>query len=140
MTTIHQLPYAERHIIERARSILEAHECDEALRFAEQNEIKPNVQNIVYYGAYLDGARAMFNRLRDDTRGKINLSGVKGKEGTIYDAAILELIASDKHHMHMYLEHRYEIQFRNHQRDKKGRLTSVEAHFVKVVQRMIDAE
>lgn len=138
--TIEQLPYSERHIIEQARKILEKYECEEALRYAETNEIKPSLHNIVYYGAYLDGARVMLNRLRDDAHGKISLSNWKGKEGAIYDEAILALISSDKHKMNMYLENGYAIMFRNHQRDAKGRLTSVEAYFAKVVQREVEAE
>lgn len=137
---IKDIPYSDRLVIEKARNILERYANAEALSFAEQNEIKPNLQNIVYYGAYLDGARATLNRLRADARGKINLSGVKGAEGAIYDDAILQLIAIDKHHTNMYLERRYEIQFRNHQRNKKGRLTSVEAYFAKVIHRVVEAE
>lgn len=137
---LQDLPYSERHIIQRARQILERHECEEALRFAEQNEVKPNMQNIVYYGAYLDGARAMLRRMRDDTHGKINFSQLNGKESVVYNAAILELISRDKHHMNMYLENRYDIMYRNHERDKKGRLVSVEAYFVKTVHRIVEAE
>lgn len=130
---IYELPQGELRIIEEARKILEQRECDEALMFAEQNEIKPSLHNIVYFGAYLDGARAMLKRLRDDTHGKINLSGCKGKECEIYDTAFLELISIDKNHMNMYLDNRYEVRFRNHVRDAKGKLKSVEAYFVKTI-------
>ena len=137
---IKDLPYQQRRVIERARQILEQCESDEAQRYAEQHEIKPSLHNIVYLGAYLDGARAMLNRLLDETNHRLNVTCLKDKDAHVYNAAIIELISRDKHHLNLYLEHRYEIRFRNHQRDKKGRLLSAEAYFVTTERHIVEAD
>lgn len=128
--TIQELPYRDRKKIEDARKILEQCEEDEAKRFVFTNEVRINLQRVTHFGAYMQGARALLERLLADiSTHSLPLSGFSGKDGKVYDAAIVALIRSDLKHLDMYLSGDHQISFRNHQKDKKGRLTSVEAYF-----------
>ena len=55
--------------------------------------------------------------------------GVKRSEDRVYTNAIVSLLASDLSHVQEYLLGT-NIGFRNHVRDKKGKLVSCEAYFV----------
>ena len=48
-----------------------------------------------------------------------------------YREAVLRLITQDKRSMQLYMDGCYDICFRNHRQDKKGRVTWVEAYFAK---------
>ena len=55
--------------------------------------------------------------------------GVKRSEDRVYTKAIVDLLASDLRYVQEYLLGT-NIGFRNHARDKKGKLMSCEAYFV----------
>lgn len=76
----------------------------------------------------MQGAREMLIRLYEDDKMILPL-GLKRSEDMVYTKAIVNLLASDLSHVQEYLLGT-NIGFRNHVRDKKGKLTSCEAYFV----------
>lgn len=109
----------ENRIIEQAQDIL-------ARRFAVEHELKINAQIVAYYGAYylgaLDGVMAFIRSLK--------VAGRKPKaDDWLYLEAELELATRSKRNMQLFLDGT-EMCYRNHQRDKKGKLKSVECYFV----------
>lgn len=108
----------EDKIIHKAQNILER-------RMAVEKDIKIDLQKIMYYGAYLLGALQATTRVTKDV-----LTGDKPKgEDWIYIKAELDLITANKRNMQLYLDGT-EMRYRNHKRNKKGKLESVECYFV----------
>jgi hypothetical protein len=108
----------EDKIIAQAKDILER-------RMAVEKDIKINLQNLVYYGAYYQGA---IMAVRKVTESLLNGNKPK-KDDWIYFKAEWSLITSSKRNMQLYLDGT-EIRYRNHKRNKKGKLESVECYFV----------
>lgn len=108
----------EDKIIAQAQDILER-------RMAVETDIKVNLQNVVYYGAYLLGALQATTKVIEDV-----LTGDKPKgEDWIYKKAEWDLITASKRNMQLYLDGT-QIRYRNHKHNKKGKLESVECYFV----------
>ena len=74
-------------------------------------------------------AREMLVKLYEDDNMILPL-GVKRSEDRVYTKAIVSLLASDLKNIQEYLLGT-NIGFRSHVRDKKGKLISCEAYFVK---------
>ena len=115
----------EDRIIEQARKILEAREDERARLFAVEHDIKINVQRLAMYASYYQGARDMGQHLLERI---ITDSKPKGDDW-IYIAAEWRLLLSSKRNCQLYLDGT-EIRYRNHERDKKGKLVRCEAYFV----------
>lgn len=115
----------EDRIIEQARKILEAREDERAKLFAVEHDIKINVQRLAMYASYYQGARDMGQHLLERI---ITDSKPKGDDW-IYIAAEWRLLLSSKRNCQLYLDGT-EIRYRNHERDKKGKLVRCEAYFV----------
>lgn len=115
----------EDRIIEQARQILERRQDERARMFAVEHDIKINVQRLAMYASYYQGARDMGQHLLERI---ITDSKPKGDDW-IYIAAEWRLLLSSKRNCQLYLDGT-EIRYRNHERDKKGKLISVEAYFV----------
>ena len=77
----------------------------------------------------MQGAREMLVRLYEDDKMILPL-GAKRSEDRVYTKAIVNLLAIDLRNVHEYFLGT-NICFRNHVRDKKGKLVSCEAYFVK---------
>ena len=107
----------ENKIIEQAQDIM-------ARRFAVENELKLNAQSVAYYGAYYLGAIQAVQKVV----GELTTNKPKG-EDWVYLRAFWDCITKDKRHMQMYLDGD-EMLYRNGQRDKRGKLKSVECYFV----------
>ena len=108
----------ENKIIAKAQDIM-------ARRFAVENELKLNAQSVAYYGAYYLGA---IQAVQDVTSQL--LEGDKPKnEDWVYLKAFWDFITQDKRHMQLFMDGT-EMRYRNHQRDKRGKLVSVECYFV----------
>ena len=73
-------------------------------------------------------AREMLVKLYEDDNMILPL-GLKRSEDSVYTKAIVSLLASDLRNVQEYLMGT-NIGFRNHVRDKKGKLVSCEAYFV----------
>lgn len=106
----------EDKIIEQAQDILER-------RLAVEKDIKVNLQNIVQYGAYLMGAL-------DASKSIISFVNWNAKgEEKVYRDAELALITQSKRTMELFLNGT-QMRYRNHKRNKKGKLESCECYFV----------
>ena len=108
----------ENKIIEQAQDIM-------ARRFAVENELKLNAQSVAYYGAYYLGA---IQAVQEVTRQLLEGDKPKG-EDWIYLKAFWDFITKDKRNMQLFMDGT-EMRYRNHVRDKKGKLKSVECYFV----------
>lgn len=108
----------EDKIIQQAQDIL-------ARRMAVEKDIKINLQNIIYYGAYYMGALQAAQNITEAL-----LQGVKPKgEDWIYKKAEWDLITASKRNMQLYLDGT-PMRYRNHKRNNKGKLVSCECYFV----------
>lgn len=111
----------EDKIIAHAQDILEK-------RNGVENDIaynmRLNYQNVFFYGAYYLGALIAVKKVVEE------LVEHKPKgEDWIYLEAIWDLITKDKRSMQLFLDGQ-EMRYRNHKRNKKGNLESVECYFV----------
>jgi hypothetical protein len=107
----------EDKIIAQAQDILER-------RMAVEKDIKVNLQHITMYSSYYQGAIMAVRKITDSL-----LNNKPKKDDWIYLKAEWSLITSSKRNMQLYLDGT-EIRYRNHHRNKKGKLESVEAYFV----------
>ena len=85
-------------------------------------------ENLHEWSNRMQGAREMLIKLYEDDKMILPL-GVKRSEDMVYTKAIVNLLASDLKNVQEYLLGT-NIGFRNHIRDKKGKLGSCEAYFV----------
>jgi len=107
----------EDRIIKQAQDILER-------RLSVEKEIKVSAQNVIYYGAYYSGALASAMKIIDE----LKANKPRG-EDWIYKQAEWDLITKSKRNMQLFLDGQ-EVRFRNHKRNKKGKLESCECYFV----------
>jgi hypothetical protein len=92
---------------------------------AIEKDIKVNLQHIAMYSSYYQGALMAVRKVTESL-----LNGNKPKKDDwIYLKAEWDFITSSKRNMQLYLDGT-EIRYRNHQRNKKGKLESVECYFV----------
>ena len=86
------------------------------------------MENLHEWSERMQGAREMLIKLYEYDKMILPL-GVKRPEDRIYTKAIVNLLISDLRNVQEYLLGT-NIGFRNHVRDKKGKLVSCEAYFV----------
>ena len=86
-------------------------------------------ENLHEWSERMQGAREMLIKLYEDDKMILPL-GVKRYEEMVYTKAIVNLLISDLRNVQEYLIGT-NIGFRNHIRDKKSKLISCEAYFVK---------
>ena len=86
------------------------------------------IENLHEWSNRMQGAREMLIKLYEDDKMILPL-GVKRSEDRVYTKSIVYLLASDLKNIQEYLLGT-NIGFRNHVRDKKGKLMSCEAYFV----------
>lgn len=86
------------------------------------------IENLHEWSLKMQGAREMLVKIYEDDKMILPL-GVKRSEDRVYTKAIVSLLASDLMNVQEYLLGT-NIGFRNHVRDKKGKLVSCEAFFV----------
>ena len=115
-----RLEQCKRHYLEALKSF----ESEEELRLAALHEPKVNLHNIMHWSAYMQGARRAFLYVLEH----------EGEyDNKVYRDAVFRLITSDLRYMGMFLTQSNTICFRNHKRDKKGKLISCEAYFAEEV-------
>lgn len=85
-------------------------------------------ENLHEWSNRMQCAREMLVKLYEDDKMILPL-GVKRSEDSVYTKAIFTLLASDLKNVQEYLLGA-NIGFRNHVRDKKGKLVNCEAYFV----------
>ena len=86
-------------------------------------------ENLHEWSNRMQGAREMLVKLYEDDKMILPL-GIKRSEDMVYTKAIVNLLASDLRNVQEYLLGT-NIGFRNHIRDKKGKLISCEAYFLR---------
>ena len=107
----------EDKIIAQAQDILER-------RMAVEKDIKVNLRLIAMYASYYQGAIMAVKEVT-----KSLLINKPKKDDWIYLKAEWDFITSDKRNMQLWLDGT-EIRYRNHKRNKKGKLESCECYFV----------
>ena len=95
----------------------------------ENKESNNGFDNLHEWSERMQGAREMLIKLYEDDKMILPL-GIKRSEDMVYTKAIFTLLSSDLKNVHEYLLGT-NIGFRNHVRDKKGKLVSCEAYFVR---------
>lgn len=118
---------AERNLEYYKGKYLEAlkhFESEEELRLAALHEPKVNLLNIQHWSAYMQGARRAFLYVMEHG---------DDYDNKVYRDAVFRLITSDLRYMGMFLTESHDICYRNHKRDKKGKLISCEAYFAEKV-------
>lgn len=114
----------EDKIIYQAREILERREDERAKLFAVEHEIKINVQRLAMYASYYQGARMIGVKV---------LEGIQNRkpkgDDWVYLEAEWRLYTESVRNMQLYMDG-YEVRYRNHQKDKRGKLIRCEAYFV----------
>lgn len=86
------------------------------------------IENLYIWSNRMQGAREILIKLYEDDKMILPL-GLKRSEDRVYTKAIVNLLISDLRNVHEYLLGT-NFGFRNHVRDKKGKLVSCEAYFV----------
>lgn len=86
-------------------------------------------ENLHEWSNRMQGAREMLIKLYEDYNMILPL-GVKRSEDRVYTKAIVNLLISDLRNVQEYFIGT-NIGFRNHVRDKKGKLVSCEAYFLR---------
>ena len=86
------------------------------------------MENLHEWSNRMQGAREMLIKLYEDDKMILPVCA-KLSEDMVYTKAIVNLLASDLKNVQEYLLGT-NIGFRNHVRDKKGKLISCEAYFV----------
>lgn len=94
----------------------------------EKKENNNGIENLHIWSNRMQGAREMLIKLYEDDKMILSV-GVKRSEERVYTKAIFTLLSNDLKNIQEYLLGT-NIGFRNHVRDKKGKLTSCEAYFV----------
>ena len=95
----------------------------------EKKENNYGFENLHEWSNRMQGAREMLIKLYEENM-IIMPVGVKRSEDRVYTKAIVNMLASDLKNVHEYLLGT-NIGFRNHVNDKKGKLISCEAYFVR---------
>ena len=115
---------AEKGLVKIAEERLKAIE----LRFGE-GTVKDgmvSIRRLDQWAWKIAGARQLMQRLQEYL-----YMGKKEKNWKVYDDATVALIMQSPINMDYFLNQEYEIHFRNHEHDKKGKLRKCDAYFVK---------
>ena len=107
----------EDMIIARAQDILER-------RMAVVKEVQIDLRKVLHYGAYYLGAIQAVQKVV----GELTTNKPKGDDW-VYLKAFWDCITKSKRNMQLFMDGE-EMRYRNHQRDKRGKLKSVECYFV----------
>ena len=95
----------------------------------EKKENNSGFENLHEWSERMQGAREMLIKLYENDNMILPI-GVKRSEDRVYTKAIVNLLAIDLRNIQEYFLGT-NIGFRNHVRDKKGKLLSCEAYFIK---------
>ena len=94
----------------------------------EKKENNSGFENLHEWSERMQGAREMLIKLYENDNMILPI-GVKRSEDRVYTKAIVNLLAIDLRNIQEYFLGT-NIGFRNHVRDKKGKLLNCEAYFV----------
>ena len=94
----------------------------------ENKDNNNGFENLHEWSNRMQGAKEMLIKLYEDDKMTLPL-GVKRSEDRVYTKAVVNLLISDLRNVQEYLIGT-NFGFRNHIRDKKGKLVSCEAYFI----------
>lgn len=84
-----------------------------------------NEMHLVKYAEFMHGIRCAFEFIGYKRAIPIQ----KCQFSEVYQRAVFNLIMENNINLHDYMTDRYDIRFKDHKRDKRGRLVSVVAYF-----------
>lgn len=90
-------------------------------------DIPLNLTNVLQFGAYYQGVLMTLCFVRDNV-----IPMLKG-EDKVYMEATFALATKSKDNARRLLEREYRVHFRNHEKDKRGKVVKCEAYFAKRV-------
>ena len=85
-----------------------------------------NLRRLDQWSWKIAGARQLMRKLQEHL-----YMGKGDRNWKVFDDAIITLIMDSPINMDYFLNEEYEIRFRNHERDKKGKLKKCEAYFAR---------
>lgn len=103
-----------------------AHDFEAIRKAATSANIPIDLRRVQQFSAYLQGAMAATDALV-----KCFPQITKGKDAP-YNKAIIELALSSNRNMDLFLTGEYEIRFRNHKNDRRGKCIECEAYFARL--------
>lgn len=103
-----------------------AHDFEAIRKVATDSNTPIDLRRVQQYSAYLQGAMAATEAFV-----KCFPQITKGKDAP-YNKAIIELAISSKRNMDLFLTGEYEIRFRNHKNDRRGKCIECEAYFARL--------
>lgn len=103
-----------------------AHDFEVIRQVATAANTPIDLRRVQQYSAYLQGAMAATEAFV-----KCFPQITKGKDAP-YNKAIIELSISSKRNMDLFLTGEYEIRFRNHKNDRRGKCIECEAYFARL--------
>lgn len=122
----------ERWLVRQASKQVEAIE----LRFGEcvVKDGQVNLTRLNEWAWRIAGARQLMRVLL------MHMNSTRDKDHAVYNEAIVRLIMESPINMDRFLTQEYEIRYRNHERNKKGKLIHCEAFFAKKQVTYIEVE
>ena len=94
------------------------------IELAERMADKIDLRKVMNYSAYYRGARAAILFLRDVYQIRIP------SQEKIYDEALFKLVTASLDNTRQFMD-KQQIGYRNHERNKRGKLVKCEAYFMK---------
>ena len=114
---------------EKARDSLQSLvELKEVERMDEQG-VKPNLQNVMQYGAYLHGIQMACNKIRNDWFKGDSANNLAKKEQRAVLDAVLEIVLKSKLDAERWISESTNMMFEPVELDKKGNVTKYKASF-----------
>lgn len=89
----------------------------------------PHFGNIHEWSIRMQACRELLTKLKAHEFFLTTVRSTSRKEGKVYQQAVLKLLMDSKENMAKFYYDTHEIRYRNHVRDKKGKLINVEAYF-----------
>lgn len=114
---------------EEARDALQSLvDLKEVERMDEQG-VKPNLVNVMQYGAYLHGIQMACNKIRNDWFTMDNAGKLAKKDDRLVFEAVLEKVLESKLDAERWIGESTNMMFEPVERDKKGNVTKYKASF-----------
>ncbi len=114
---------------EKARDRLQnLMELQEAAKMSEE-EVKPVLRNVMYYGAYLSGIQVACKKILDDWFKMPKINGLGKKEDRLILEAVLEIVLKSKLDAERWISENIEMKLKPVKFDKKGKPTKYKANW-----------
>lgn len=95
----------------------------------DEKGVKPNLVNVMQYGAYLHGVQMTCNKILNDWFRMNNSNKLAKKDDRLVFEAVLEIVLRSKLDAERWISEGTSMMFEPVQRDKKGNVTKYKASF-----------